>query len=155
MDGWMDCWMTNFTHAHTKTNIRQPCWEWCATLCISMQPRAMITINRAGFDVQALIPCDSPSALSHNNLDDYHSRRLMVVFVCGLSLFCSCLFLSVFACVCSWVCLCKCVCTLRHLLTCGIIAWLHNEAGVWQHQRLETKPNGWKSLFITAYQCFT
>lgn len=72
-------------HTHIKTNITKLCWEWCIVLHISIQPRATITINQAGFDVQALILSDSPSTLSHNNLDDCHSRRLIEhgnVFVC-------------------------------------------------------------------------
>lgn len=44
---------------------------------------------------------------------------------------------------------------LRRGLICGATAWLQKEAGVWRHQRLETKHNGYKSLCITAYQCFS
>lgn len=57
-----------------STALPPPCWEGCAAPPqISTPPRATIAINLAGFDVQALIPCDSLDALSHNNLDDYHS----------------------------------------------------------------------------------
>lgn len=107
MDGLLD---DKFhTHAHTKTNITQPSWEWCVASRISMQPRATISINRAGFDVQALIPREPLSALSHNNLDGYHSTRLIQhgrVFVCVFS---SCSSLCLW--VCGYVCSCKWVCT--------------------------------------------
>lgn len=112
----------------------------------------MITISRAGFDVQALIPCDSLCALSHSNLDDSHSRGLMVMFVCALSLFCLSLYLH----ACSSMCLCKCVLRyqLRHLLICGITARLHNGAGVRRHQRLETKTEWLEESFHHCLSVF-
>lgn len=156
MDWWMD--VKFHTYTHKQTNIMKPCWEWCVSLHISMQPRATIIINQAGFDVQALSPCDCLSALSHNNLDGYHSRRLIEqgrVIVWELSVFGYCMFPSVFECA------FMCVCVDVFVLWAEIVArlWCHCRIAQWswcfQHQRLETKSSGWNSLFITAYHCFT
>lgn len=108
----MDCGMTNFTHAHTKT-ISQSRAESdvsrCAFPC-SHELRSLST--KLALMYKLSFPATlSLSTLSHSNLDDYHSWRLIErsmavclrVCVCALRDLtvpaCFSLYLSVHSCV--------------------------------------------------------
>lgn len=75
--GWMDRWMGEKFHTYTRTGqyparLLRP---MCRFSHFHAATSYTIDINRAGFDVQALIPGDSLPALSHNNLDDWETDR--------------------------------------------------------------------------------
>lgn len=100
MDGWTGSWDDKFHACANKGRYH----AGMRSICMQPRARAAITIDHAGFDVQALVACVSLRALSHNNLDDYHPKRLLEHFSVCLRALC-----SVPASLSESVCMCVCV----------------------------------------------